>query len=56
VTLRPHAAGIYMDDGAATAASDPLGVAPVEIQGGLSELAELQFFAASATGMTVIQE
>ena len=56
VTLRPHAAGIYMDDGTATASSDPLGTSAIEIAGGPKELAELQFFAAVATNMTVIQE
>ncbi len=56
VTLRPHAAGIYMDDGTATASSDPLGTAAVEIAGGPKELADLEFFAAVATNMTVIQE
>lgn len=56
VTLRPHAAGIYMDDGTATASSDPLGMSAIEIAGGPDELVSLQFFAASATNMTVIQE
>jgi len=56
VTLRPHAAGIFMDDGTATASSDPLGTSVVEISGGPDELAALEFFAAAATNMTVIQE
>ncbi len=56
VTLRPHAAGIYMDDGTATASSDPLGTSAIEIAGGPKELGALQFFAAVATNMTVIQE
>ena len=56
VTLRPHAAGLFMDDGAATASSDPLGTSAIEIAGGPDELGALQFFAAAATNMTVIQE
>ena len=56
VTLIPAAAGIYMDDGAATASSAPLGSASIEMAGGPNELGALQFFAASATNMTVIQE
>ena len=56
VTLRPHAIGIYMDDGVATAADDPLGLNPIIIRGGPAELATLQFYAAVATPMTVIQE
>ncbi len=56
VTVRPHAAGIYMDDGTATASSDPLGTAAIEMAGGPKELGAIQFFAAVATNMTVIQE
>jgi len=56
VTLRPHAIGIFMDDGAATAADDPLGLNPIKMNGGPAELAALQFYAAVATNMTVIQE
>ena len=56
VTLRPHAAGIFMNDDTATASSDPLGMSAIEMAGGPDELADLQFFAAVATNMTVIQE
>ncbi len=56
VTIRPHAAGIYMDDQTATAASDPLGTSAVQMAGGAKELGDIQFFAAVATNMTVIQE
>ena len=55
ITLRPHATGIYMDDGTASASSDPLGLSAIEMQGGLS-LSALQFFHATSAGMTVIQE
>ena len=56
VTLRPHANGIFMDDGTASAASDPLGTSSIEFKGGHDELDELEFYAASNTYMTVIQE
>lgn len=56
VTLRPHAAGIFMNNGTASAASDPLGTTSIEIQGTALDLSELEFFAAVATKMTVIQE
>lgn len=55
ITLVPAANGIYMDDGTASASSHPMGTSSYEIQGG-PELAELQFYAAVATNMTVIQE
>lgn len=56
VTVRPHAGGIFLDDGTASASSDPLGTSAVEMDGGPSELGSLQFYAAGATNMTVIQE
>lgn len=56
VTLRPNASGIFMDNGTASAASDPLGTNAIEMNGTASDLSELQFFASIATNMTVIQE
>ena len=59
VTLRPHAEGIFMDDAEITdtAAADPLGISPIEIIGGASELGGLHFCTASGTvKMTVMQE
>jgi hypothetical protein len=56
VTLRPHATGIYQDDGTASANSDPLGTSPVLWNGGPEELAALEFYAAADTKMSVIQE
>ncbi len=56
VTLRPHAVGIYMDNGTATAADDPLGSQAITFDADASALGTLQFFAAAATNMTVIQE
>ena len=53
--LVPHAAGIYVDDGVATAADHPMGLDIMELTGGEAENGELQFFAALATSMTVIQ-
>jgi len=56
ITLRPHATGIYMDNGTASAASDPLGTNSIEMNGTPALLGELQFYAAAAIGMTVIEE
>jgi len=56
ITLRPHAIGIYMDEGAASAASDPLGTNTIEMMGSPGFLGALRFYAAVATNMTVIEE
>ena len=56
ITLRPHATGIYMDDGTASANSDPLGLNTVEMMGPSALLGALRFYAAVATNMTVIEE
>ncbi len=55
ITLIPAATGIYFDDGTASSSSAPMGTLALEIDGGL-ELSKLQFYAASPTNMTVIQE
>lgn len=55
VTLIPHAVGIFVDDGVATAADHPMGVDIMVLEGGAAENGVLQFFAAGATNMTVIQ-
>ena len=54
-TVIPHAVGIYLDDGVATAADHPMGIDVMVLEGGESENGALQFFAAIATNMTVIQ-
>ena len=53
--LIPHAVGIYVDDGVASAADHPMGLDALELVGGEAENGELQFYAAGATSMTVIQ-
>lgn len=56
VTIVPHASGIYMDDGTASASSHPMGLSSHEVEGDVDTLATMQFYAASNTTMTVIQE
>lgn len=56
VTLVPVATGIYMDDGTASTSSHPMGTSSYQIDGGLAELSALEFYSASSTSMTVIQE
>jgi hypothetical protein len=55
-TLKAHAVGIYMDDGTASSSSHPMNTDVHEIDGDQYNLDELEFYAASDTKMTVIQE
>lgn len=56
ITLEPHAAGIYFNDTTADANSAPMGLNSKEIRGGIQAWQGLQFYAASDTKMTVVQE
>ena len=54
--LVPAATGIYMDDGTASALSHPMGLSIHELDGSSEMYDELEFFAAAATNMSVIEE
>jgi uncharacterized protein with FMN-binding domain len=56
ITLIPVADGIYMASGAASAASLPLGLNVIELDGTVNTLDELQFYAAANTSMGIVQE
>lgn len=57
LTAIPHADGIYIDDETASASSHPVGLNSLEFhQNQDAGFADLQFYAASDTKMTVVQE
>jgi hypothetical protein len=56
ITVQGHAAGIYMNDGTASAASVPLGTyAWTFMRDKNDEILDVEFYAAEATDMSVIQ-
>ena len=56
ITLVPHATGIYMNDATATNSHHPMGTSSYLFKGGQDAYGALEFYAAGATNMTVIQE